>query len=369
VSRVPDARLRVGVVGGGLVAQAMHLHYLAAMRERFELAALAEPSATVREALCARYGISGSHADYRELLDSGGLDAVLISSPAGTHAEIALAALDAGLHVFVEKPMCITLADADAIVAARDRAAKVVQVGYMKRYDPAVEALLEDLPADVAALRYIHVVVNDPEFAPFFAPGEIVRGTDVPADVIEATRRGESEQVEAAVGSGSSEAVAAFSESYLGSLIHDLNVVHGLLELLGEPLPAEVVAGQWWAGGRAVTGSLRLANGSRWDNAWIQLLDVPEYVETIALYFADSVRRLEFPSPWLKQAPTRYSRTDAGEGTRLVHSAERFEESFARELVHFHACVTEGVECRTPPEQARLDIDVLTRMFLAASPT
>ncbi len=362
-----DARLRVGVVGGGLVAQAMHLQYLAAMRERFELAALAEPSRTVREALCEQYRIPGSHADFRRLLEAGGLDAVLICSPAGTHAEIALAALDAGLHVFVEKPMCITLADADAIVAACDRAGKVVQVGYMKRFDPAVEALLDDLPADATALRYVHVVVNDPEFAPFFVPGEIVRGGDVPPDVIEATRRAESRQVEAAVGSGSPEVVAAFSESYLGSMIHDVNVVHGLLERMGEPLPAEVVAGQWWAGGRAVTGSFRLANGSRWDNAWIQLLDVPEYVEKIELFFADSVRRLSFPSPWLKQAPTRYSRTDASHGTRLVHVAERFEESFARELVHFHACVTEGVECRTPPEQARLDIDVLTRMFLAAS--
>ena len=361
------ARLRVGVVGGGLVAQAMHLHYLAAMRERFELAALAEPSPTVRDALCERYGIAGSHADYRALVDAGELDAVLIASPAGTHAEIALAALDAGLHVFVEKPMCITLRDADAIVAARDRAGKVVQVGYMKRFDPAVEALLADLPSDATGLRYLNVVVNDPEFAPFFAPGEIVRGSDVPADVIEATRRAESEQVEAAVGSGSPEVVRAFSESYLGSMIHDLNVVHGLLERLGEPLPAEVVSGQWWAEGRAVAGSLRLANGSRWDNAWIQLLDVPEYVERIELFFADSVRRLEFPSPWLKQAPTRYSRTDSGEGTRLVHVTERYEESFARELVHFHACVTEGVDCRTPPEQARLDIDVLTRMFLAST--
>jgi predicted dehydrogenase len=363
-----DAALRVGVVGGGLVAQAMHLHYLAAMRERFELAALAEPSLTVRDALCARYGIRGSYADYRELLDAGGLDAIVVCSPTGTHAQIVVDGLDSGLHVLVEKPMCITVADADRIVAARDAAGKVVQVGYMKRYDPAVERLLEELPADAATLRYVHVVVNDPEFAPFFAPGEIVRGDDVPAELIAATRRSESEQVEAAVGSGSREVVAAFSESYLGSMIHDLNVVHGLLESMGEPLPAEVVAGQWWAGGTAVTGSLRLANGSRWDNAWIQLLDVPEYDETIALYFADSVRRLTFPSPWLKQSPTRYERTDAGDGTRVVHLAERFEESFARELVHFHECVTEGVPCRTPPEQARLDIDVLTRMFLAARP-
>ena len=363
-----DGALRVGVVGGGLVAQAMHLHYLAAMRDRFVLAAIAEPSRTVREALSARYGVASAYADHRELLDGAGLDAIVVCSPAGTHARIVLDALDAGVHVFVEKPMCITVADADRIVAARDGAGRVVQVGYMKRYDPAVERLLEDLPPDASTLRYVHVVVNDPEFAPFFAPGEIVRGNDVPAEVIEATRRAESEQVEEAVGSGAQEVVVAFSDSYLGSMIHDLNVVHGLLERMGEPLPAEVVSGQWWAGGTAVTGSLRLANGSRWDNAWIQLLDVPEYVETIALFFAESVRRLTFPSPWVKQSPTRYERTDGSEGTRIVHLAERFEESFARELVHFHACVTDGVPCRTPPEQARLDIDVLTRMFLAARP-
>ena len=357
-------RLRVGVVGGGLVAQAEHLPYLSQFGDRFELAGLVEPSETVRDALAARYGIPATHADYRALLDAGRLDAVVICSPAGTHAEVALAALEAGLHVFVEKPMCITLADADAIVAARDRAGKVVQVGYMKRFDPAYELLLRELPA-AARLRYVSVVVNDPEFAPFFTQGEIVRG-EVPREVIEATRRAESEQVEAAVGNGSPEVVTAFSEAFLGSLVHDVNLVHGALERLGEPLPAEVVAGAWWAGGTAVSGSVRLANGARWDSSWIQLLEVWEYRESVAFMFEDSVQRLTFPSPWLKQSPTRYERTTTDEG-RAVAVAERYEESFARELLHFHACATKGVECRTPPEQARLDIDVLTRMFLAAS--
>ena len=98
-------------------------------------------------------------------------------------------ALDAGLHVFVEKPMCIILDDADAIIAARDRAGKVVQVGTMKRYDPAVEAMLEALPATADDLRYVSVVVNDPEFEPYFEPGDIVRGADVPRELIDATRR------------------------------------------------------------------------------------------------------------------------------------------------------------------------------------
>jgi hypothetical protein len=356
----------VGVVGGGVVAQAMHIPNLAAMPGRFTLAGLAEPSETVRTALGARYGIRGLHHDHRGLIDAGDLDAVLVASPAGTHAEVVLDALAAGLHVFVEKPMCITLEDADAIVAARDAAARVVQVGTMKRYDPAVERMLEELPDGPGELRYVSVIVNDPEFEPYFGPGDIVRGGDVPAELITATRESEAAQVAAAVGSGEPDVVRAFSESFLGSLLHDLNVVHGLLERMGEPLPAEVVAGDWWNEGRAVTGAVRLANGARWDSAWIQLLDTYEYRETISLFFADSVRTLAFPSPWLRQHPTIYRRSDADGRSNAARVTTSYDESFCRELAHFHACVTDAAPCRTPPEQARLDIDVLTKMFLAS---
>src|SRR5213076_1750904 len=194
-TRDPGLTVRIGVVGGGLIAQAEHLPYLSSLRDRFSVAALAEPSLTVREALGARYGIGSLSADYRSLLEEDGLDAVVVCSPHGTHAGVVLAALDAGLHVFVEKPMCITLADADAIVAARDRAEKVVQVGTMKRFDPAVEAMMEALPDSAAELRYASVAVGDPEFEPYFERGEIIRGSDIPSELIDATRRSEAEQV------------------------------------------------------------------------------------------------------------------------------------------------------------------------------
>jgi predicted dehydrogenase len=358
--------VRVGVVGGGLVAQAEHLPYLSSMRDRFSVVGLAEPSATVREALGARYGIVGLYPDYRAMLDAGGLDAVVVCSPHGTHAEVVLSALGDGLHVFVEKPLCITVADADSIVAARDDAGKVVQVGTMKRFDPAVEAMLDAIPTSGADIRYVSVVVNDPEFEPFFEPGEIVRGTDVPRELIEATRRQEAEQVARAGGSGEENVVRALSESFLGSLLHDLNVVHWMLEKLGEPLPAEVIAGDWWNEGRAVYGALRLKNGARVDAAWIQLLDTFEYRETIQFMFADEVHSLQFPSPWLKQHPTIYRRSRKDGRSLDLRIVNAYDESFARELRHFHDCIVEGTPCRTPPEAARLDIHVLTQMFLAA---
>jgi len=361
-----SARVRIGVVGCGMVAQAMHLQHLAGLRDRFDLLSIAEPSRTVRDAIAARYAVPRAYDDARALLDDGGLDAILVAAPAATHADVVLAALDAGLHVFVEKPLCITLKDADRIVEARDRAGKVVQVGYMKRFDPAFERMLAELPDSADALRYVRVMCHDPEWVPFFAADDIVRGADVPAVVIDATRKAESEQVEEAVGDGSSDAVFAFSDAYLGSMVHDVNVVHGLLERIAEPLPVEVADAAWWAGGRSITGSARLANGARWDSAWIQLLDVREYRESVTFYFADSIRSLQFPSPWLKQSPTRYERSDADGAARDVRIVESHEESFLRELVHFHDCITTGAECRTPPEQARLDIELLTNMFLAA---
>jgi predicted dehydrogenase len=356
--------LRVGVVGGGLVAQAMHLHYLKHQTERFDLVGLAEPSATVRDSLKQLYSLEAAYADYRQLLDGTRLDAIVICSPAQTHAEVTLAALDLGLHVFVEKPMCITLADADRIIEARDRTGKVVQVGYMKRHDPAWQHMLEHLPDSAESLRYLRVVVHDPEFEPFFGPGEIFRASDVSADVIDAGREEMEAQVQEAVGAASPEVITAFEGSFLGSLVHDVNLVHGLLERMGEPLPAEVIGGDWWNEGRAVTGYVRLANGSRWDSAWIQLLDLFDYRETVAFYFAEEVHTLSFPSPWLKQSPTVYEVSRKGERARLAQVFESYEESFSRELAHFHDCVVNDVECRTPPEQARLDIDVLTQMFL-----
>jgi predicted dehydrogenase len=359
--------VRVGVVGGGVVAQAMHIPNLAAQPDRFELVGLAEPSEIVRTALGARYGIRGLHADHRSLIAAGGLDAILVASPAGTHIDVVLDALDAGLHVFVEKPMCIWLADADRIIAARDKAGRIVQVGTMKRYDPAVERLIEELPATAADLRYISVVVNDPEFKPFFDIGDLVAGTDVPGELVAAGRAAEAAQVEAAVGSGDPDVVRAFSDHFLGSMLHDLNVVHGVLERLGEPLPPAVVSGDWWHEGRAVAGSIRLASGARGDLVWVQMLDTFEYRETISFFFGDSVRTLTFPSPWLRQFPTIYRRSEADGRTNVAQVATSYSESFVRELVHFYECVAGVVPCRTPPEQARIDIDILTRMFLAST--
>jgi predicted dehydrogenase len=82
-----------------------------------------------------------------ELLGLPGLDAVLIATPPSTHAELALAALGRGLHVFVEKPMALRLSDATELCAARDRARRLLMVGHILLYHPAVIELRRLLDA------------------------------------------------------------------------------------------------------------------------------------------------------------------------------------------------------------------------------
>jgi len=362
VSAAGDRR-RVGVIGAGLISQAMHLPHLALLRDRFEIVVVADPSRTVRERVGDRFGIPRRVATASEAIAHPGLHAVVVSTPNATHAAIVLEALAAGLDVFVEKPLSITLEDVDAIVEAQRSAERVVQVGYNNRFDRSYVQLLADLPASVDGLRYVSVLMHDPEFGPYFGAEDLVRGSDIPEDVIEGTRADEAAQVKQAVGVDDEASVAAFSGGFLGSLIHQVNMVHGMLERMGEPLPPAVTGGDAWAGGQALAGSVRLSNGARWDSAWIQLLDLHEYEESIRLYFADAVRTLAIPSPWLRQAPSVYTVTRAGSGGRQTLRFESYEEAYQLELVHFHQCMLGAEECRTPPLQARADQEVLTEMF------
>lgn len=84
-------------------------------------------------------------ASLDELLVCDGVDAVCILTPNGMHAPLALQALKAGKHVVIEKPMALSLADADAIIQAADQAKRLVCVISQLRFSPAVEAVKKAL--------------------------------------------------------------------------------------------------------------------------------------------------------------------------------------------------------------------------------
>jgi predicted dehydrogenase len=328
--------IRLGVIGAGLVAQVAHLPSLAELADRFTVAALAEPDSTTRHQVARRHGIAVAVHDHRELLEQGRLDAVLICSPNHTHAEIALDALDAGLHVLVEKPLCLTVAEADAIAAARDRAGRVVQVGYMKRFDPAYEAMLDALAHDMPEPLHLATLTYDPGLAAEFGPARAPAPIDVRSDV------------------------------FLGALVHDLNAARGILARLGIDPDGRVIDAFARPDGAAAGGTLAFGP-VRCTLAWLRVDGLHDFRERIELFGTTAVHALEFPAPYLRHAPTRYRRSTGSDGANSTHTFRSWREAYARQLEHFHDCIALGAPCRTPPEQARDDIACLSAMHDVAA--
>src|ERR1035437_4658088 len=97
-------KLRVGVIGAGSWAVASHLPNLARRGDDVEFVAVSRLGRSLLEKIRDRYGFTVASEDYRDVINAG-IDLCIVSSPSGLHHEHAMAALNAGAHVLVEKPV------------------------------------------------------------------------------------------------------------------------------------------------------------------------------------------------------------------------------------------------------------------------
>ncbi len=361
-------RLRVGLIGAGLVGQAEHAFYLWEERERFAFVALADASAKVRSEVGARYGIDMLRPDLKGLL-SCDLDALVIAAPDAFHPELAIGALEGGLHVMCEKPLALTAAACDQIAAARDRAHRVVQVAYMKRYDPVYRRALDFLPKRIEDIKLISVEVNDPDQEPFVAHLPMTIPNDIPVELRDQLRSKTASQLREGAGREIDEVGArALSGGFLSSLVHDMAVVHGMLAHMSVPLPSEADHGAIFDEGRGVQLAFRLPGGGRVSMTHLNLAGVSDYTERVTVYCTDRIVELTFPSPYLRHFPTKLTVRRRGDGQALETSEHRvsYEEAFREELRAFHAAATGEAPVQTTVEQARADVALLTSAFRKA---
>ena len=133
-------KLRFALVGAGVIGE-VHAEALAALPDVAELVAVVDRDPAKARELAARYGAE-SATDLDAVLRRDDVDVVTICTPSGVHADGAVAALDAGKHVVVEKPIDITLAAADRIIDAEKRSGKTVAVISQHRFDRSTEKVL-----------------------------------------------------------------------------------------------------------------------------------------------------------------------------------------------------------------------------------
>ena len=127
--------IRLAYVGCGFMAQNVHLPNFSSLRDCL-LVGLAENRTALGHKVAERFGVPKVYDDHRRLLDDTEIDAVALSADYAQQGEIAADLLRAGKHVFMEKPMAVSVAQAERILAAAEQGNARLMVAYMKRYDP-----------------------------------------------------------------------------------------------------------------------------------------------------------------------------------------------------------------------------------------
>lgn len=132
--------VRFALIGCGRIAP-RHAQSLRDLAPDAQLVAVADVIETRARHLAHEYAVSHVETDYRYLLNRADVDAVCICTPSGLHAEMGIAAAQAGKHVIVEKPMAMTLESADALIAACEAARVSLTVVLQNRYNPPMQAV------------------------------------------------------------------------------------------------------------------------------------------------------------------------------------------------------------------------------------
>ena len=147
------SRLGVAVLGAGSIASA----HLDAYRQQpeAEVVAVCDRHPERAAALAARYGVPQVHGSVSALLADERVQAVSLCTANASHAELAVALIQAGRHVLVEKPLATTLADAQAVERAAATSGRVAQVGFVRRFSGNVVALKRFVEAgDLGEIYY-----------------------------------------------------------------------------------------------------------------------------------------------------------------------------------------------------------------------
>ena len=135
-----NGEFRVGLLGLGAIAQVVHLPVLHGM-DGVKIAGVCDVDFSKARAIASRFGIERVYKQDDEVFNDDSLDGIIICTPSFLHHGQAIAALEAGKHVLIEKPLAIKSSDAAAAIEVAQRTGKVLMVAMNNRYRPDNQAL------------------------------------------------------------------------------------------------------------------------------------------------------------------------------------------------------------------------------------
>jgi myo-inositol 2-dehydrogenase/D-chiro-inositol 1-dehydrogenase/scyllo-inositol 2-dehydrogenase (NAD+) len=160
---------RICVVGVGRVGQ-VHSGTLVNSVPEARLVALVDQNAEALGKAADSFGVEARFASFEQALEGVAFDGVVLTTPTYTHRNLAVTAAKAGKHVFCEKPMALSLSECDDMIAAAERSSVVLQIGFMRRFDPDFEAAWARIEAgEIGRPMVVKSLTHGPGLPPAWA--------------------------------------------------------------------------------------------------------------------------------------------------------------------------------------------------------
>ena len=161
--------IRICMIGAGRVGK-NHSRSIIRHVPGGQIVALVDPVIAVLEETARDYGIEARFASLEEALDKAEFEAVVITTPTFTHKDLALLAAKIGKHVFLEKPMALNLQECDEILDGTQKAGVLLQLGFMRRFDPEFAAAAKRIEAgEIGRPMMIKTLTHGPGLPPAWA--------------------------------------------------------------------------------------------------------------------------------------------------------------------------------------------------------
>jgi len=138
--------IRVCLIGAGRAGK-VHARSLVQYLPDAELAAIVDPAPEALRATAEQFGVEARFPSLEEALDKASFEAVVITTPTFTHTHLAVTAAQAGKHILLEKPMAMSLEECDRIIQAAQANQVLLQLAFMRRFDPEFSAAAERIAA------------------------------------------------------------------------------------------------------------------------------------------------------------------------------------------------------------------------------
>lgn len=364
------ARIRVGVVGLGLITQGVHLPNLETLRADFEVTHVCDASPTLMDAVAARLpGDVTASTDWTAVVSDPCVDAVMILTP-GSHGETAAAALRAGKHVFAEKPLAHAQAEiAELITLARERHL-ILQVGTMKAHDDIIGPTREAI-GRIGTVRVVRVTVLHPTDECQFEHVNLIPAASPDPAVVQAGCSYTEARNDDAMGDSALGVRLLYSDVLLGSVVHEMALLRALG--LGLPQTWDFVSVDPPIGEERASEPPRimaigqLPGGAQLQLSWNWVPDYPEYDEEVKVIGSAGRVTLAMPGPYLAHHRAHLTVEAMSEGVRHRDTiSSGFTTAFVRELEAFAASIRDGAPVACDGQGALDDVICLQRLAAQA---